>query len=52
MAVFSEQRLDIEACNAASMLDRLPVKKKEVEDQGGKWMRVLLPTKQRGATSG
>jgi hypothetical protein len=52
---FSERLLDIEAFEVASMLDSVPVKKKKVEDPGGKWMHVLRatkPTKHRGATSG
>ena len=39
---FSERLLDIEAFEVASMLDSVPVKKKKVEDPGGKWMLVLL----------
>jgi len=42
----------MQAFKVASMPDSLPLKKKKVGDQGGKWMRVLLPTKHRGATSG
>jgi hypothetical protein len=45
----------MQAFKVASMPDSLPVKKRKVGDQGGKWMRVFLPTKptkHRGATSG
>jgi hypothetical protein len=55
MVALSERLLDMQAFNVASVPDSLPVKKKQVEDQDGKCMRVLLPTKTtkyRGATSG
>jgi hypothetical protein len=34
------------------MLDSVAVKKKKVEDPGGKWMHVHRATKHRGATRG
>jgi hypothetical protein len=45
MVALSERLLDMQAFNVASVPDSLPVKKKQVEDQDGKCMRVLLPTK-------